>query len=214
MENIFKKISGVFLMESDNADFKHLDETEIKTKYGKVIEVIVWKKIGSKDGKNYYSVIRGDGLNRSAWLAKKAERRLATAEKLKQKSDEYYDKSRKDHDFLVLGEPIKVGHHSEKRHRRAIEEAQNNMSKSCLAANKAREYEFKAETLQHRLEKEINLDTPESVGLLVERLEYLERQRQDLKNDNETAPCQLKNLGANIRRYRERLETAKKLWEL
>ena len=47
----------------------------------------------------------------------------------------------KDKDFLSLGEPIKVGHHSEKRHRKAIDDAWNNMGKSVEFSDKAAEHE-------------------------------------------------------------------------
>ena len=48
-----------------------------------------------------------------------------------QKSNEYFNRSNKDRDFLSLGEPIKVGHHSEKQDRKMIEDSWNNMGKKC-----------------------------------------------------------------------------------
>lgn len=41
------------------------------------------------------------------------ERRREWAASAVRRSNEYYNKSNKDKDFLSLGEPIKVGHHSE-----------------------------------------------------------------------------------------------------
>lgn len=58
-----------------------------------------------------------------------------------QKSNEYYEKSNKDRDFLSLGEPIKVGHHSERGHRKMIDDAWNNMGKSVEFSDKAVEHE-------------------------------------------------------------------------
>lgn len=45
----------------------------------------------------------------------------------------------------LAGEPIKVGHHSEKRHRRLIEKADNDMRKGCEAMDRARHYARRAE---------------------------------------------------------------------
>lgn len=48
-------------------------------------------------------------------------------------------------EFLSLGEPIKVGHHSEKGHRALIERNWNRMEKSVEFAEKAKEAGQKAE---------------------------------------------------------------------
>ena len=60
-------------------------------------------------------------------LSKRAERRHEWASSAVQKSNEYFQKSNKHRDFLSLGEPIKVGHHSERGHRKMIDDAWNNM---------------------------------------------------------------------------------------
>lgn len=57
------------------------------------------------------------------------------------KSNEYFQKSNKHRDFLSLGEPIKVGHHSERGHRKMIDDAWNNMGKSVELSDKAAEHE-------------------------------------------------------------------------
>lgn len=213
--NTYKKYTaGVYCMQSDNADYKHNDNATITTKRGKEIPVIVWKKLFSKGEYTFYSVVREDGFNRSAWLQKKADKRAEQAERQKKLSSEYYEKSNKDRDFLALAEPIKVGHHSEKRHRKLINDNWRNMGKSVAASDKARELSSKAEELEARAKRDINLDTPESLDLLAERVAYLEKQKADLKASKQCESWQLSNLGANIRRYKERLETAKKLWDL
>ena len=141
------------------------------------------------------------------------ERREAAAERQNRISNEYYAKSNKDRDFLSLCEPIKVGHHSEKRHRKIIEQAQNNATKCYQAMDKADEYKAQAEDIQRKIDKEINIDSPESLDQLKERVSELEAKRQEIKAREHKA-FELSNLGSNIRRYKERLETAKKLWEI
>lgn len=215
MKNIFKKYtSGVFCMESDNADFKHLDKTTVDTKYGKEVDVIVWKKLFTKEGKTYYSIIREDGLNRSEWLKHKAEKKRDSADYQKKLSDSYYLKSRKDSEFLCLGEPIKVGHHSEDRHRKMIDQANKNMGKCCEADSKAKEYNEKAETLDIKSKTEINIDTPDCVTALLERIEILEAKKKAIKDSGSYESWQLTNISAKIRRYKDRLKSAKNLWEI
>jgi hypothetical protein len=102
---------------------------QVTTKYGKENESIVFNLIFERDGFYYYSIVRADGFNVQEWAKRKAERLETASQNANQKGDNYYKASNKDSDFLRLGEPIKVGHHSEKRHRKIIEQAHNNMSK-------------------------------------------------------------------------------------
>lgn len=214
MTNIFKKYtSGVYCMMSDNADFNHGDETTIETKYGKEVEVTVWKKLFTKDGNTYYSVVRNDGFCRKEWTRRKMERAENAASRQERISQQEYEKSQEGRDFLLLAEPIKIGHHSEKRHRALIERNWNRMGKSVAAADKAKDYERKADELEYRLKKEINIDTPDCLELLQELIDALEEKREAIKaGDHEK--WELSNLGANIRRYKKRLETAAELWDL
>lgn len=201
-------------MESADTGLKHNDQATITTRRGKNISVTVWKKVKQRGGLAYYSVIREDGKTRAARMACLAERAENAAARQEQISGEYYEKSRKDRDFLSLGEPIKVGHHSEKRHRKMIDDAWNNMGKSVAASDKAKDYAGRAETLAEKAEAEINLDEPTSVERLAERVEALEAERAALKASGKYETYQLQNLGANIRRYKERLNTARELWDL
>jgi hypothetical protein len=83
-------------------------------------------------------VIRDDGLDRKAWLERKLEKREDQQARQARLSDEYYEKAQKDRDFLSLAEPIKVGHHSEKRHRKLLDDNWGNMGKSVEEATKQR----------------------------------------------------------------------------
>jgi hypothetical protein len=215
MENTFKKYtSGVYCIQSDNECLEHGESVIVTTRRGKEVDCIIWKKLFTKNDTTYYSYVREDGFNRSERLKKKAERVKNRVEKLNSKSDEYYEKSNKDRDFLCLAEPIKVGHHSEKRHRKAIENAQKYATLSYQAHDEAKQQEHKIDTLSYKADSDINLDTPECLEQLKHKVATLEKQRQDLKDSKQYETWQLKNLGSNIRRYKQRLETAVKLWDL
>jgi len=136
------------------------------TKYGKEHDVIVFNLVAQRDGIFFYSVVRADGFNVQEYAKKKAEKLEGSATRAKDKSLEYYNRSNKDSDFLSLGEPIKVGHHSERRHRKIIEQARNNATKSYEFSDKAKEYEARAEYWNSRTDI-INESMPES-------LEYFE----------------------------------------
>ncbi|WP_373816015.1 DUF3560 domain-containing protein, partial [Porphyromonas loveana] len=68
----------------------------------------------------------------------------------------------KDRAFLSLGEPIKVGHHSERAHRKAIQDALENTGKAVEMHDKARSHERKAENWERKRD-DINLSMPESL---------------------------------------------------
>jgi len=215
MTNTFKKYTaGVYCMQSESPDYQHGQSATITTKYGKEIEVTIWKKLFTKNDQTFYSVIRDDGLNRTEWKKRKAERAANAAQRQERIASDYYQRSQEGKDFLALAEPIKVGHHSEKRHRALIDRNWKRMGKSVEASDKAKQYESRAAELEHQAEREINLDTPKCLDLLCDKIARLEKQREDIKASGSYESWQLSNLGANIRRYRERLETAKKLWEL
>lgn len=143
------------------------DVIQVTTKYGKENECIVHNLVAQKDGFFYYSITRADGYNMQERAKKKAEQYNEWAGKAEAKSQHYFDRSNKDRDFLSLGEPIKVGHHSEKRHRMAIEDAWNNMGKSVEMHDKARAFEQKADAWELHTE-DINLSMPESLEYYTE----------------------------------------------
>lgn len=97
------------------------DIINVETKYGKENESEVFNLIYEKDGFYFYSIIRADGFNAKERAKAKAERYQNWANAAENKSNQYYEASQEGRDFLSLGEPIKVGHHSEKRHRALID---------------------------------------------------------------------------------------------
>lgn len=134
----------------------------VQTKYGKENECEVHNLVAASGGFYYYSITRADGYNMQERAKRKAEQQRASAIKAEAKSQHYFDRSNKDRDFLSLAEPIKVGHHSEKRHRKAIEDAWNNTGKAVEMHDKARMHEQKAERWEHKKD-DINLSMPESL---------------------------------------------------
>lgn len=212
--NTFKKLcSGVYGLQSPET-YKHGDKATITTKYGKEVDVRIWKLLKSEAGINYYSVVRDDGKTAQERLRAKAEKRERWAQGAEAKSDAYYERSRKDADFLSLGEPIKVGHHSEQRHRKAIADADANLGRSVEESKKADAHQAKAETLATRSELDIFIDHPDCLERLKSHITELEGRHTRLKASPSRQSYQLSNSNANLNRYRKRLELASWLWEV
>lgn len=161
MNTYFKFAPNVFVAKCD-AEHAKGETIQVTTKYGQDHDCTVYNLVGQKDGASYYSIVRNDGFNFQEHAKRKAERLQGFAANASKKSDDYYNKSRKDSAFLSLGEPIKVGHHSERMHRKAIDQARNNTSKSVEMSKKTDAYESRAEYWEARA-KQINLSMPESV---------------------------------------------------
>ena len=174
MNTYFKFAPNVYLAKCDEKHEKG-EIIDVTTRFGKENESIVFNLIFERDGFYYYSITRADGFNVQEWAKRRAERKRKWADEASAKSREYYQKSNKDRDFLSLGEPIKVGHHSERRHRKAIEDSFSNMSQSVAYSEKASKHEGVAEYWEKRANT-INLSMPESIDyyeyLLYKATEY------------------------------------------
>lgn len=180
MNTYYKFAPNVFLAKCDEKHEKG-ETIDVTTKYGKENESIVFNLIFEKDGYYYYSIVRADGFNVQEWAKQRAERRLEWAASAERKSTEFYNKSNKDADFLSLGEPIKVGHHSEKRHRKAIDDAWNNIGKSVKLGDKAAEHERVAKYWEERANI-INLSMPESIDYYEHKLNVAKEYHEGIKS--------------------------------
>ena len=157
------------------------DVINVENRYGNVNESIVHNLIYEKDGFYYYSITRADGYNLQERAKRKAERYEKWAELAEKKSEQYHEASNEGRDFLIMAEPIKVGHHSEKRHRALIERNWARMGKSVEYADKASEHESKAEYWKRRA-ADINLSMPESIEYYEHELEEAREYHEGLKS--------------------------------
>ena len=109
---------------------------------------------------------------------------------------------------IAPGQPILVGHHSEKRHRRLIKKAQDDIRKSIEEDNKSNFYKERAENAENS--KVIYSDDPQAIIKLKEKLERLENERASIKA-REHSTWELTNIGATIRETKKRIERLEKL---
>lgn len=114
---------------------------------------------------------------------KRAEKYRKRAENYNEKADQT-DISQQERDFLLLWEPIKVGHHSERRHRKLIEKSNRTMDKKMEFYNKSEEAEWKAEYRENRkfytkAEKEERKNRAKTIRTLAEKLRISEHKIWD-----------------------------------
>jgi hypothetical protein len=107
----------------------------------------------------------------------------AAADRAEARSNTHYERAdlREEKSGIPLGQPILVGHHSERRHRRAIERADNAMRKSIEEDKRAKELRGKAASVGLG---GISSDDPDAVDKLKEKLAKAEKSQSDMKAMN------------------------------
>jgi hypothetical protein len=84
--------------------------------------------------------------------------------------------------MIPMGQPILVGHHSERHHRNHIEQIDNNMRKSIDSDKKADYYDDRAKSAASNTA--ISSDNPDAVRELRKKIERLEKEQQLYKAVN------------------------------
>jgi len=121
------------------------------------------------------------------------------AEKNEKLSTQAYETANKIGSYIPMGQPILVGHHSEKRHRRDIEKIDNNMRKSVELSNKAQYYEDRVQAAESNTA--ISSDNPDALELLKEKLDKLQKYQETMKEINKI----LKSAKTTVEQKKEQL---------
>ncbi|MDO5555713.1 MAG: DUF3560 domain-containing protein [Clostridia bacterium] len=135
------------------------------------------------------------------------ERLKILSEKANQRSHQYSNSNANRILELTPGQPIIIGHHSEKKHRRLIEKAHNDIRKSIEESDKSEYYKNKVRTIESN--KVIYNDDPNAIQKLKDKLEYLEKNRELMKQ-GEHQGWELQNIGARIREIKRRISALEK----
>lgn len=185
----------------------------VETKYGKENDSVVFNLVAQKDGFYYYSIVRADGFNVQEWAKKRAEKLNNAATNAENKSNQYWEASNEGRDFLALGEPIKVGHHSERRHRALIERNHNRMHNSVELSKKVDEYTSRAEYWESKANT-INLSMPESIEYFEYQLEKATAKHEGLKKGTIPRDHSFSLTYANkeVKDLQDKVKTAIRLW--
>lgn len=214
MNTYMKYAPNVFAAKCTEPHHKG-DTITVKTKHGKEHECIIFNRLGTtKDGYIVYSIVRADGYNIQERAKAKAARYSQWSESASNKSTKKWEESHEGRDFLALGEPIKIGHHSEKRHRALIERNHNRMRKAVELSERAESHQSKAEYWDSK-ESEINLSMPESIEYFEYKLEEvkLEKARIKAQKPKERAHSfSLPYATKAVKEIQEKYDLANKLW--
>ena len=164
---------------------------------------------------------------------RRLEQREAWAESRAAKRDQEWDTAREMAHAVPLGQPVLVGHHSEKWMRGYYNKIDQHGFKGLEHAKMAGKHEAAASTLAHELDRSIYDDDPDAIERITERIADLEAKRAEMVARNAEyrkahraelkamtpyqrsinvphPPYELQNLGGNITRYRKRIESIKR----
>lgn len=211
--NVYSKFCpNVFLAQCTEQHQKG-DSILLQTKYGKENECIVFNLMGQKNGFYYYSIVRADGFDFKEHAKRRAERLQNASINAGQKSNDYWNSSNEGSGFLGLGEPIKIGHHSEKRHRALIERNHSRIEKAIEFSKKAESYESRVDYWEARANT-INLSMPECLEFYEFKLEQAEIKHAGLKNGTiaRSHSFSLTYAKKEVNEAKNKLELAKRLW--
>ena len=208
--NKFKKYCPNVWVAECEEEYERGEIIQLETKYGKEVDCEVYNLVASKNGLFYYSIER---IEEKSYAERKAERYHNSAINHSNKSNQQYQASQEGRDFLSLGEPIKVGHHSEKRHRALIERNSNRMDKCLEFSKKAEESAHKAEYWEAKA-NEINLSMPESIDFYEYKLEIATAYHKGLKDGSieRQHSYSLTYAIKEVKELTEKVKIAKVLW--
>ncbi len=213
--NTFSKFApNVFVVKTTETYTKG-DIALITTKYGKEVEVEIFNHVKQDGEYSYYSYVRCDDEDSISYAKRRAERFKQYSLNAMKRSDEYFSKAEEGREFLRLGEPIKVGHHSEKWHRGLLERNQNRMKKSFDEMSKAEEYNRKAEYWERKVAaNKIDLSMPQSLEFFENELSKLKEVHQKLRDNPELREhaYSLTYAKKAVNEMSKKVELAKKLW--
>ncbi len=109
-------------------------------------------------------------------LERKAERRREWASKADGRAERRFDAARRLADRIPLGQPILVGHHSERHARKDAERIRGNMGKGIEESKLSESHASKADGIEGQLDRSIYSDDTDAVQALEARIE--ERQAE------------------------------------
>lgn len=151
-------------------------------------------------------------MTRRERLQRKLEKRREWADKAKDASAAAYDRAHSILERIPPGQPILVGHHSERHHRADLRRIDNAMAKSLERQNMAENHISKAAGIEHALDRSIFSDDDNAIEELEIRIKNNETKREHMKEINRLYrkgdAASLAGYGLNLEAMREKLKTA------
>ena len=117
-------------------------------------------------------------------LERKAERRNEWAESRREAANAAFSSARETASNIPLGQPILVGHHSERRMRGLYDGLARKMDAGCESAKIADLHASKAAGIREQLDRSIFSDDPDAVEAIQARIAELEAKQEVMKTAN------------------------------
>lgn len=119
-------------------------------------------------------------MTRRERLEAKLEKRMDWASARRRQAEVAFDRAdlSEEKSGIPFGQPILVGHHSERRHRRAIERADNAMRQAVENTEMAQHHASAAAGLRSQLDRSIFSDDPDAVEALEAKIAKMEAERE------------------------------------
>lgn len=215
MNTYLKFYPNVFVAKCEEQHEKG-SEIILTTKYGKEHECTIFNYLGkTKDGFYLYSIIRSDGFNAQERAKNKADKLNGYANNAEKRSNEAFKKADLSEEAtgIPFGQPILVGHHSEGKHRKVLERADNTIRKSITEDEKTKNYLRRARYWENKANA-INLSMPESIEFYECKLHKEKETHQYLKDNPDKRPhsMALQYASKNVKETENNLKMAVKLW--
>ncbi|GAB3220209.1 DUF3560 domain-containing protein [Spirosoma arcticum] len=212
MNTYSKYCPNVFLAKCPEQHQKG-ETITLTTRHGNENECIVFNLIYEKGGFFFYSVVRADGFNVQEWAKRRAEKYQVWAASAESQADAAHKRS---HDYvkgIPMGQPILVGHHSEKRHRRDLDRSWNALGNAVKLTEKAEAHEERSSYWESRANT-INLSMPESVDFYECELEKARQKHEGLKSGaiERRHSFSLTYAKKEVNELQKKLEIANRLW--
>ena len=118
---------------------------------------------------------------------RRAQRREEWAEGRRSKQAGAFEATQRIADGIPPGQPILVGHHSEKHHRRDLDRMDRNMRKGIEHGEMAERHDQAADTIRRQLANSVYDDDRDATERLQARIERREAQRERIKAVNRAA---------------------------
>ncbi|MHB8304081.1 MAG: DUF3560 domain-containing protein [Acidobacteriaceae bacterium] len=151
-------------------------------------------------------------MTRRERMENRIERREAWDASAEAKSSSHFNTAHQLVAAIPMGQPVLIGHHSENRHRRALERSDNNMRKACELTDLAAHHASKASNLAAALEKTIFSDDADALDALAGRIAEMEAKRERMKKVNalyrKEDAAGLAALGMNLESLQAKLKDA------
>lgn len=213
MANVYAKYCPNVWVAKCEEQHQKGDVIDVETKYGKVNECIVWNLVLEREGFHYYSITRADGFNHQEHAKAKADKWRGWAEGHRANSDAAFKASHNAVEGIPFGQPILVGHYSERKHRAAIERSARAMDRCVEEERKAKDQEYKAEYWD-RMASKIDLSMPESVEYFRHKLGEAKEYHEGLKSGKypREHSYSLTYAKKAVNEMQKNYDTAVKLW--